>query len=141
MKQLRILVVEDDALLGILLGEILVEMGHRVCAVTGTVAGAVSGAAQHKPELLIVDAWLRDGSGLSAVKKICETGYVPHPFASGDISFIKTQRPDAVMIQKPYHVADLFIAIEQAIAVESFRLGSNFSSASGTISNFRSSRN
>lgn len=117
MKPLKILVVEDDALLGILLGEILVEMGHTVCAVTGSVAGAISSAAQYKPELLIVDSWLRDGSGVSAVQQICETGHVPHLFASGDISFIKTQRPDAVAIQKPYHLADLATAIERAISV------------------------
>ena len=117
MKPLRILVVENDALLGISLGEVLVEMGHSVCAVTGTVAGALAEAAKHKPELLIVDAWLRDGSGISAVKQICETGYVPHLFASGDISFIRTQRPDAVMLQKPYQMADLSRAIEAAVSI------------------------
>lgn len=119
MKPLNILVIEDDALQGMMLDDILEDMGHRVCAVTSTVSSATAAFEKHQPELLIVDAWLKDGSGLSAVDHICKNAYVPHLFVSGDISTIKLARPDAVVIQKPYRVVELEAAIERAMILRS----------------------
>lgn len=118
MISLNILVVEDDALQGMMLGEILEEMGHTVCAVTSTVSGAVAAAESYGPQLLIVDAWLKDGSGLSVIDKVCANGHVPHLFVSGDISRIKLARPHAVVIQKPYRLAELEAAIKQVLQAE-----------------------
>ena len=115
MKPLSILVVEDDALQGMMLGEILEELGHKVCAVTSTVSSAVAATERFRPELLIVDQWLRDGSGLSVIDKVCKNSNVPHLFVSGDVSRIKLARPDAVVIQKPYKVVDLEAAIQCAM--------------------------
>src|ERR1039458_702062 len=67
MKAHRVLIVEDDALLGVYLAELLIGMGHEICAIEATEADAVSAAAQRGPDLMIVDARLRDGSGISAV--------------------------------------------------------------------------
>ena len=115
MKPLSILVVEDDALQSMMLGEILEELGHKVCAVTSTVSGAVAAAERYRPELLIVDQWLRDGSGVSVIDIVCKNDHVPHLFVSGDVSRIKLARSDAVVIQKPYQVVELKVAIESAI--------------------------
>ena len=121
MKVFTILVVEDDALQALMLGEILEEIGHKVCAVTSTVTGAMAFVERYRPELLIVDVWLKDGTGLSLIEKVCEKGHVPHLFATGDIAKIKLARPDAVVIQKPYHVFQLEAAIERAMeAVPAF---------------------
>ena len=43
---LRILIVEDDALIGMLLADMLTAMGHAVCAVTRTQHEAVAAAEQ-----------------------------------------------------------------------------------------------
>jgi DNA-binding response OmpR family regulator len=125
MKHLNILVVEDDVLLGLTLGDMLEDMGHHVCAVTATVSGAVADAQKYKPELLIVDAWLKDGSGLSVVEKICKNGHVPHLYASWDISKILLTEPDAVAIQKPYQLAELEAAIERAMVAKAPIAGKN----------------
>ena len=42
MKALRILIVEDDALIGMLLAEMLEDMGHGLCAIEATEADAVT---------------------------------------------------------------------------------------------------
>jgi len=42
MKALRVLVVEDNATIGMLLGEMRAEMGHHVCGVEATEAEAVA---------------------------------------------------------------------------------------------------
>jgi DNA-binding response OmpR family regulator len=115
MKALRIIVVEDDALVGLLLGEMLEQMGHDVCAIEATEDEAVVGADELRPDLMIVDAWLGEGNGISAVDKIEHNGPMPHIFVSGDIAKVKALRPDSVMVQKPFHEDELAYAIERAL--------------------------
>ena len=83
---LRVLVVEDDAIIGALLAEMLEGMGHDVCAVEATEADAVTAAARWRPDLMIVDVRLGEGSGVSAVDEIHRTGPIPHVFVSADIA-------------------------------------------------------
>ena len=84
MKALRTLVVEDDAMIGELLGETLEGLGHTVCAVERNVANAVAAASHWRPELMIVDVGLGEASGIAAVKEILRSGFVPHVFVTGD---------------------------------------------------------
>ena len=115
MKVLRILVVEDDALIAMLLADMFAGMGHDVCAIETTKAGAVAAAIQCRPDLMIVDARLGDESGISAIDEILRTGFVPHVFISGDISTVRALKPDAVAIQKPFDESDLVRAIQRAL--------------------------
>ena len=115
MTALRILVAEDDALIGMLLSEMLTGMGHDVCSVEANEADTVTAAARYKPDLLFVDAWLGEGSGIVAVEKILRTGFIPHIFASGDTLRVKALRPDAVVVSKPFSENDLERAIQRAL--------------------------
>ena len=115
MKVLRILVVEDDAMIALLLAEMFAAMGHDVCAIEATEAGAVAAAVQCRPDLMIVDARLGDESGISAMEEILHTGFVPHVFISADISTVRALKPDAVAIQKPFDESDLVRAIQRAL--------------------------
>jgi two-component system, response regulator PdtaR len=83
------------------LAEVLADMGYDVCAIEGTKADAVAAAVRCKPDLMIVDGGVRDGSGVSAVEEILRTGFVLHVFLSGDTSGFRALRPGAVAIQKP----------------------------------------
>ena len=115
MKALRVLVAENDTIVGMLLGELLREMGHDVCAIEATEADAVAAAIRCRPDLMIIDVRLGDGSGISAVEEILRAGPVPYMFVSGDISSVRTLRPGTVIIQKPYREPDLANAIQRAI--------------------------
>lgn len=115
MKALNVLVVEDDALIGMLFADVLAAMGHDVCAIEATEADAVAAAARYKPDLMIVDARLRDGSGVSAVEEILRTGWVPHVFVSGETLSVHALRPGSVVIQKPFRDIDLDRAIQRAL--------------------------
>lgn len=115
MKALRVLVVEDDAMIGMLLADMLEQMGHEVCALERTEARAVSAAIRCRPDVMIVDVWLREGSGIAAVETICSAWPIPHLFASGDIAGARALRPDAVVIQKPFREADLALGIQRAL--------------------------
>ena len=109
----RILVVEDDALIGALLTELLQDLGYDVCPVETTESGAVSAAALHKPDLMIVDLGLTDGSGPSAMARIGKAGRVPHIFMSGDRSQPVT--PGIILLHKPFRRDDLVQAIKQTL--------------------------
>jgi CheY-like chemotaxis protein len=115
MKALRILVVEDDSLIAMLLVETLAEMGHGVCGVEATERGAVMAALRCRPDLIIVDAQLREGNGVSAVDEILSTGFVPHLFVSGNINEVLARRPGAVAIAKPFREPQLVQAIQRAL--------------------------
>ena len=116
MNALRILVVEDDAIVGMLLAEMLEEMGYEVCAIEASEAEAVTAAIRCRPDLMIVDVQLGNGSGVAAVEEILRTRSVPHVFVSGDPSAVTALRPGAVALQKPFRESDLARAIEHALA-------------------------
>jgi len=118
MTALRVLVVDDDTMIGALLAEMLAGMGYDVCGVEASEAGAVAAARSCSPDLIIMDAQLGDGSGVGAITRILSTGYVPHVFISGDVSRIRALNPGAIVLQKPFHEAQLARAIERAIATE-----------------------
>jgi len=118
MVGLRVLVVEDEALLGVLFGEVLEGMGHEVCAIAATEPDAIKAALRHHPDLLLVDVQLGVGNGVSAVTEILRSGFVPHVYYSGDISGIQASQPNAVTIQKPFRVSDLAKAIDRALGAD-----------------------
>lgn len=115
MKELQILVLEDDALIAMLLVETLAEMGHDVCGVEATETGAITAALRCRPDLIIADAQLRGGNGISAVDQILSNGYVPHLFVSGDIKKVMARKPGAVAIEKPFRESELGRAIQRAL--------------------------
>ena len=115
MDALRVLVVDDDAMIAGLLAEMLDGMGFDVCGIEATEAGTVIAAERHKPDLMIVDVRLRLGSGVSAVDRILRTMLIPHVFISGDISGVRARRPGATMLQKPFRESELALAIRRAL--------------------------
>ena len=116
MKALRVLVVEDDALIAMLLSELLAGMGHDVCATAASEAEAVIAATRYDPDLMIVDAGLGRGSGVSAVEEILRAGPLAHAFVSGDAESVWRRKPDAIVVRKPFREADLARAIDVALA-------------------------
>jgi DNA-binding response OmpR family regulator len=107
--------MEDDAMIAMLLADIFTAMGHDVCAIEATKAGAVAAAVRCRPDLMIADARLGDESGVAAVEEILRTGFVPHVFVSGDISTVRALKPSAVAIQKPFSESDLVRAMQRAL--------------------------
>ncbi len=114
MKALRILIVEDDVLIGSLLAEVLAGMGHNVCATAISENGAIAAAARSRPDLMIVDVHLSEGDGVSAVARILQAGRVPHFFITGGTA--QTVTSGAAVLQKPFREADIAREIERVVA-------------------------
>jgi CheY-like chemotaxis protein len=115
MKLLRVLIVEDDLMIGSLLAELLEDLGHVVCAVEIDASAAVAAARRCHPDLMIIDVGFGETSGIAAAKEILEEGFVPHVFVTGDILRGLSLGPEAVLIQRPYSGSDLVAAIARAI--------------------------
>jgi CheY-like chemotaxis protein len=115
MKALRVLVVEDNAIIGMLLAEMLGEMGHEVCGVETTEAGAVAAAARCRPDMMIVDGRLGDGSGVAAMRAILLSGPMPHLFISG--AAVEADSANAIVLQKPFHETQLARAMDRVLGV------------------------
>ena len=115
---LRIVIVEDDALIGRYLDDLLSGMGHDVRAIAHTEPDAVAAASQHQPELMIVDGNLREGSGVSAMRQILSQGYVHHFYVTGNALAIAQIVDDAIIITKPFNLRDLQGAITKAMRID-----------------------
>ena len=118
-RPLRMVIVEDDALIGMYLEDLLSAMGHDMAAVVRTEAEAVDAAMRCQPELMIVDNNLEYGSGVSAMRQILAHGYVPHFYVTGNAFAIAQMVEDAIIITKPFNLHDLRRAI--ALALEADR--------------------
>ena len=130
MNTLHVLVIEDDLMIAMLLADMLGMMGHEVCAIAATEAEAVAAAVRCRPDLMIVDVRLREGSGVSAVAEILHTGFIPHVFMSGDRS-PPGLSPNAVMLRKPFLESNLVRAVQQALHA--------IPASQGTVGRFESS--
>ncbi len=115
MRPLRVLIVEDDPMIGPLLAEVLEDLGHVIVDLEVDASAAVAAARDIRPDLMIVDINLGEHSGVAAVKEVLRDGFVPHVFVTGDLFGNLELGPEAVLIQKPYRSADLVAAIARAI--------------------------
>ena len=111
MRRLRILLVEDDAVISALVADVLAELGHEVCGTVRTEPQAIDAAARYAPDLMIVDAYLQGGSGVSAMDTILQRGAMPHIFITGGTRRIIP--PQATVLYKPFGRASLAAALDR----------------------------
>lgn len=110
MTGLRIVLVEDNAQISALLAELLAGLGHEVCATATTEVEAVAAAALHGPGLMIVDAHLRTGSGVSAMETILRLTAMPHFFITGGTR--RVFPAGATVLLKPFGTVSLMAALD-----------------------------
>lgn len=72
----HVLIVEDNDLVSGALRVLFEQTGRRV-STAGTVAGAISIATNDRPDLMLVDLTLPDGSGLAILEELRRTNNVP----------------------------------------------------------------
>ena len=121
MTALRVLLIEDEPMIALLFEEVLSEMGHEVCAIERTEVGAIAAAELYRPDLIIADAHLHEGSGVSAVNRILEAGFVPHIFVSGERLDQASLDHAAAVLQKPFSEENLIAAIERVLEMAASR--------------------
>ena len=115
----RIVIVEDDVFISIDLSDLLIAMGHDVCAIASTEDEAVAAALQWTPDLMIVDGNLSEGSGVSAMRRILAHRFVAHFYITGDPIHLLKAVPDAVVVAKPFTMRAVAIGMATAERVTS----------------------
>lgn len=111
MRRLRILLVEDDAMQSMLLAKLLEVLGHDVCGIAATEVEAIAAAARYAPDVMLVDANLRSGSGVSAMSAILRHTVMPHIYMSGGGRLATPA--NATLLQKPFNMAGLKGALDR----------------------------
>jgi CheY-like chemotaxis protein len=70
------LVIEDEALIGLEISQVLEDMGFNVAALAADEAEALAAAERHQPDLIVADVRLAHGdNGVEAVRSICRRQY------------------------------------------------------------------
>jgi DNA-directed RNA polymerase specialized sigma24 family protein len=118
----RILIIEDEAVIAMDLSDLVTDAGHDVCAVATTASDAVRAAKRERPDLVLADIQLADGSsGIDAVRDILAGFEVPVIFITAFPDRLLTgERPEPTfLITKPYSPDMVRAAVSQALFFES----------------------
>ncbi|TYT25530.1 response regulator [Luteimonas viscosa] len=108
----RVLIVEDESLLVMVLEDLLPELGYRVEATAHSVDTATQALERHELDLAILDINLSGDSSFPIADALAARG-IPFLFASGYGQAILPERhAGAVLVQKPFGLREL----EEALA-------------------------
>ncbi|WP_347091078.1 response regulator [Sphingomonas parapaucimobilis] len=114
---LNLLIIEDEALVAMLVEDALTLHGHRVIGIADTVAAAMALVDRERPDLALCDVKLADGdSGLTAAQLLAERG-IPCIFLSGNCPERGGHSLVIGCIAKPFRAGSLGAAVRAAHVV------------------------
>jgi CheY-like chemotaxis protein len=101
-KPLHALVIEDELLIALDIEQQLKELGFATVDVATSEMEAIEFAHKQCPDLITADVELREGNGISAIRKICaRRGQVPVIYITSRLDLLDLV-PDSIVIQKPF---------------------------------------
>ena len=114
----RIVVAEDETLIRMDLVEMLTESGYQVVAQATNGQEAITLAAEHKPDLIILDVKMPILDGISAAEQLIGICPVLMLTAFSQKELVERARDSGVMayVVKPFTINDLLPAIEISIS-------------------------
>ncbi|MGH6794216.1 MAG: response regulator [Methylocella sp.] len=103
----RVLIVEDEGMVAMLLEEMLTDLGHEVVAIVGRVDRAVELAFEAAVDVAVLDVNL-NGQQIYPVATALKSRGVPFVFATGyDNSGLNEEWRSVPTLQKPFQARDL----------------------------------
>jgi CheY-like chemotaxis protein len=112
---LRVLIVEDEMTIALLLEEMVEDLGHEVAGLAMRLPQAEDLARTRALDLAILDVNL-DGHMSYPVAEILDQRGVPYLFATGyGATGIEPRFRDGTIIKKPYSLDDVRQAIENCV--------------------------
>ena len=119
-----VLIIEDEPLIALEVAEIARSMGHTVRRVARTRREAIDAVSKHRPQLVLADIQLADGSsGMEAVQEILQSVDVPVVFITAHPERLLTgERPEPTyLVEKPFRPETIKAMISQALFFHSPR--------------------
>ena len=107
-----VLLIEEDPLVGLAVGETLAEAGYRVAGPLATQAQALAWMAGRVPDLAVIDLPLRDGDGSRLARALRARGvpFLVHADRSADAC---TELSLAPRLTKPAWHRNLVLVLDQ----------------------------
>ena len=111
----RVLVVEDELLIGMDLADELEGQGFSVAGPVKTGAAALAWLADNTPDLVILDIWLRGGDCLDVAREL-RRKRVPFVFFTGDPGWppLQAEFADIRCVRKPARLTQILAVVERA---------------------------
>jgi CheY-like chemotaxis protein len=112
------LIIEDESIIALHIKQIVESLGHNVVGIVRTHGEAVDAAREKRPELVLADISLADGSsGIDAVKEILTEQDIPVIFITAFPERLLTgARPEPTyLITKPFEPETVVATIGQAL--------------------------
>ena len=119
---IRVLVIEDEALIAMDVARIVRDAGYEVVGVAATEKGAVELAEKHKPDIVLADIQLKGGdNGIAAARQILKSTSVPIIFVTGFPERLLTGKgvEPAFVLTKPFDPEALRTSMAHALNVVS----------------------
>jgi CheY-like chemotaxis protein len=113
-KRRRVVVVEDEPLIVMLITDMLEELGHTVVASSGTVEGALKLVEREAFDLALLDIDLAGKSGYAVADALAARG-IAFVLMSGLPGKPRAPHQDRRMLSKPFQSEDLGQALKATI--------------------------
>jgi CheY-like chemotaxis protein/DNA-directed RNA polymerase specialized sigma24 family protein len=113
-----VLIIEDEPMIALEVADIAKSMGHTVLHVARTHREAIDAVAKHRPQLVLADIQLSDGSsGMEAVQEILRSVDVPVVFITAYPERLLTgEMPEPTyLVEKPFRPDTIKALISQAL--------------------------
>ena len=113
-----VLIIEDEPLIALEVADIARSMGHTVRHVARTHREAIAAVAEHRPQLVLADIQLADGSsGMAAVQEILRAVDIPVVFITAYPERLLTgEKPEPTyLVEKPFRPETIKALISQAL--------------------------
>ncbi len=122
---LRVLIVEDDYLVSLLLEDMLVDLGHQIVGPAADVANALELAGREAMDIAVLDVNLR-GSDTYPIAAVLTARAVPFIFATGyGRHSLREPYCDAPLLKKPFQQSDLEKLLAETLGVASANRSGN----------------
>lgn len=108
------LIIEDEFLTRQLIEDRLRDLGFTSFAFAMDEEEAIAAASERCPNLITSDVQLSRGCSIDAVQRICDDKPIPVLYITGTATMVRERCPWAVVIQKPFGIADLREGVQQA---------------------------
>jgi DNA-binding response OmpR family regulator len=114
MSNRRVLIVEDDSMVGMLLEDMLASLGHEVAGLVATLDQAIRAAAEIAFDFAVLDVNL-GGERIYPLAEVLTRRGIPFVFATGYGSALDPQWRHAPVLHKPFELAELECAMSRAL--------------------------
>lgn len=115
----KVLIVEDDMIISMVLERMVLKLQHEVVAKVITGKEAIEAARNHSPDLILMDIQLKDNiDGITAMQEIRKTSSVHVIYITGNSDQYNLTRAEKThfvdYLVKPIQMSDLKASIDKA---------------------------